>query len=228
MPNPTTDQKIEALESKMNDRMQALAEENLRLKRSARRYVRWSMIFVGVACFGALSYAWAIDPLAAGDVKTDFQPNGVISAGEFNTNFTNLMNKTNELVTDVDANTDKVTLGGTYSVNATFKGVTTNFFDGAGVGGYAGAKTKCESLLSSPTAHMCTVEELVRSVATGVSFPAGGHWYAGDRGEAGGLTINDCDSYTSNNASMRGPHVTDGRIHDSGTCEVPNQIACCD
>lgn len=58
MQHPTTDQKIEALQSQVDQRMQALAEENLRLKRSARRYARWSMIFVAAVCVGALSYAW--------------------------------------------------------------------------------------------------------------------------------------------------------------------------
>lgn len=110
----TTDPKVEALEARMNTRLEALAAENLRLKRSARRYARWSAVFIAVTCVGALSYAWAIKPLtdtgttapsAAGEVKTEFAEGNAISAGDFSTNFENLVLKVNEVATQVDTNT---------------------------------------------------------------------------------------------------------------------------
>lgn len=113
MQNLSTNQQIEALQAaqkSMSERMQALAGENLRLKRSIRRYARWGMMFVVVACASALSYAWAIDPLTesagtpnSGEVRTGFANGQVISAAEFNTNFKSLVSKTNELVTEVNA-----------------------------------------------------------------------------------------------------------------------------
>lgn len=121
MHRKTTDQKIEDLRAEMDNRMQALAEENLRLKRSARQYARWSMTLIAVACVGVLSYAWAIDPLVegtnAGEVKTDFADGNVISAADFNANFKNLVGKTNELVNGVTSVEGRFVASGTPAVS---------------------------------------------------------------------------------------------------------------
>lgn len=69
--------------------------------------------------------------------------------------------------------------GKAYSVGATeFKVVTSKggplnngTYNGKQVGGYPNAKSICETAVGSMTAHMCSSEELVRSVAGGLTPP---------------------------------------------------------
>src|SRR5262245_48345483 len=45
------------------------------------------------------------------------------------------------------------------SVGGTFCSSTETTYTGAEVGGYSGAKDKCEAACGSPTAHLCSAEE---------------------------------------------------------------------
>jgi len=86
--------------------------------------------------------------------------------------------------------------GGSYSVGATtFCGVSAMSYTGGGVGGYAGAKKICESACKSPSAHMCTSEELIRSTAIGIAMPDNLWFSTGIHAQdiAPMVGIRDCD-----------------------------------
>jgi hypothetical protein len=130
-----------------------------------------------------------------------------------------------------------------YSVGATkFCGATTTTFTGA-LGGYAGAKQQCQGTCSTPTAHMCLTDELIRSQALGVDLSTVSGWYA-----AGGYVLtsapagfiqSDCGGSgttaagytqtTSNDPSytLYGA-VWEGNEFDSEKCTTSHPIMCCD
>lgn len=65
--------------------------------------------------------------------------------------------------------------------------------------GYAAAKTLCENVSGCTVgAHMCISDEIVRSLAMGVSLPAAGGWYStGVNAQNNGYFANDCLGWTA-------------------------------
>lgn len=121
-----------------------------------------------------------------------------------------------------------------YSVGATkYCGITPVTTTGAvvyaTVTGYPGAKKACENVAScgnSPTAHMCTAEELVRSTQLGVPTASG--WISS--GIAGG-TIADCLGWTNGTISWSGAawlNGASGPVSNSVSCNASSPILCCD
>jgi hypothetical protein len=106
--------------------------------------------------------------------------------------------------------------------------------DGARSGLRAG-KSLCETACASPTAHMCTTSETVRSYELGMEVPDG--WTKGLNaaayGPVGTYLLNDCSdwtvgvtttlsTYTNEGGSWAGGHMT------LAGCGTSQAILCCD
>jgi hypothetical protein len=125
----------------------------------------------------------------------------------------------------------------TYSTNAGYCGKTATtqgkITDGA-LSGYPATKSLCEKACTSPSAHMCTSEELVRSLTTGSSVPAG--WYSTgvlswDGAVATPAHITDCISWTSVLHTDLGGYWATGIspvLGNDGYCDQTLPIICCD
>jgi hypothetical protein len=117
-----------------------------------------------------------------------------------------------------------------YSMDAGYCGrtaPTTGFLVESGALGYAAAKLRCEKACNSPTAHICTGEELVRHLQTGGAAPPTPGWYAaGIAAEASGGTIFDCSGFTSNLSTQFGLQF---QVAPSvAGCDGAQPINCCD
>lgn len=118
-----------------------------------------------------------------------------------------------------------------YSVGATkFCGQTKGTFTG-NIGGYSVAKTTCETTCSSPTAHMCTIEEIIRSAQLGVPSQSAAGWYAGGFRSNDGQPqiLVDCQAWTSANSALAGPATGGGNWAPTDiSCNQQYAINCCD
>jgi hypothetical protein len=129
-----------------------------------------------------------------------------------------------------------------YSVGGGLCGLTPPY-NGAQVNGYAGAKSFCQDVIGcSPTAHMCSGEELVRSSATGKKLPAGTvtplyAWYASSLYtivNTAGQIESDCGGFSASDGSTNGaawywPTATSTGVPNGIACSsTTTPIACCD
>ena len=119
---------------------------------------------------------------------------------------------------------NRVTLNGTYSVNATLCGATAASSTG-NLGGYSGAKAMCQTTCGSSTAHMCLIDELVRSRATGKSLTPG--WYATGTVDYFGSSLIDCLGYTDASQPL-GPSFSTQFGFSYSACNVSQPVLCCD
>lgn len=116
-------------------------------------------------------------------------------------------------------------------------GLTAATFTGSAVGGYSGAKAKCQTACGgSSTAHVCSSEEMVRFGATGGTHAAATAWIATGVASvtATSLPIEDCRTFTSASNNEYGVvwvwpagAPVSGYPHVVG-CDLPQQVACCD
>jgi hypothetical protein len=149
---------------------------------------------------------------------------------------TSLKTDLDGLQTQITAGRFVGTIGGQqYSVGATaYVGVTATF-NGLQVGGYTGAKQKCQAAFMA-SSHMCTTEELARSAQTGVAMPANPGWYSAstrDGTGVGSAITNDCfgwsDSTAGGNNNGAIAYQAGSTVAFSlGTCDQTNPILCCD
>jgi hypothetical protein len=152
-----------------------------------------------------------LSAVAVAGVVNTFHDGDVLHAKELNDNFVDLDARIANLAAKQSD----------YSANATFCGGSANL--PGNLGGYSGAKTTCGGTCklagqSSPTAHMCTGEELVHSLAVGKNPPTG--WYASGVGS-------DCFGYTSTEVQRNGSlWAGGGPTYDS--CEQIAPVLCCD
>jgi hypothetical protein len=136
-------------------------------------------------------------------------------------------------------NTVTTNAGAKYSVGATlYCGSSTPPTNGQTTGGYKGAKALCEAACKSPTAHMCTGEEMVRSSQLGLIDPDGGAaWYSSGANAVAQVgvsfssqrtyvyVVDDCAGWTS--TSSNGASWATGQPNYS-TCTSLQSILCCD
>lgn len=119
----------------------------------------------------------------------------------------------------------------TYSMDAKFCGFSANSYNGD-LGGYTGAKATCETTCSSPTAHMCTSEEIVRYRATGGTFvdPPAFAWFASGvwSRSAGPINLRDCAMFTSSDGANEAAAALNGGFLSYLFCNTQAKIACCD
>lgn len=147
--------------------------------------------------------------------------------------------KTNDPLAATDLNGLNVLTNGSthYSVGATsFCGLsatqTNGNIIGASTPGYGGAKAMCEAspgCKMSPSAHMCTSEELVRSRALGITLSNG--WYStGTWVNATNMNVDECDGWTNSTATnLFGAYWGTGPDRPGADfCSSMHFVLCCD
>jgi hypothetical protein len=94
------------------------------------------------------------------------------------------------------------------------------------VGGYPGAKALCEGACGDPAAHMCTLEEVFRSLQLGILVPVGER-YIGEYHDCGGwwTTSGNTLGLASPPAPADPTHVSPGA--NSGDCSASVPNLCC-
>lgn len=95
------------------------------------------------------------------------------------------------------------------------------------IGGYAAAKSLCETACGVSTAHMCTSHEISISLQLGESLPSA-VWYSdlAYKVNSGGAPITDCRSWTSASGSYGG-NVFQGAEPSYDLCNSSRPVACC-
>jgi hypothetical protein len=102
----------------------------------------------------------------------------------------------------------------------------------SGALGYVAARENCAAACSSPTAHMCSVEEMTRAYQLGIDFGIG--WIAvGNTDYAIGQT--DCSGWLENIATYGGM-LARSAVHsgaesphsEPAMCDARHPILCCD
>jgi hypothetical protein len=143
--------------------------------------------------------------------------------------------QTGEVLKATDLNSINILRSGgkSYSVGTTKYCGVTPLTNGQITGGYAGAKGLCEAVAacgSSPTAHMCTADELVRSAQLGVAIASG--WYSSGRMSfdptfTGGMY--DCLGWTTTDPKGLGSFWQGNPpVPSDQPCDAPHPVLCCD
>ena len=113
-----------------------------------------------------------------------------------------------------------------YSVNASPCGMSRPLT--GNVGGYSSAKGLCEDVdTCSPSAHVCTAEELVRYASTGGEVPVGGRFATGIIVNRSTLFARDCQGFRSTANSERATFWSAEGPATHG-CDVQAPFLCCD
>ena len=102
--------------------------------------------------------------------------------------------------------------------------------------GYAAAKRLCELKLGTPTAHMCTADEMVRSAQLGITPSISGYISTGVATSyvySGGTVVatnRDCWGWTSNSGNTASIYWGDPSVAGPGvaSCDNPFPLHCCD
>jgi hypothetical protein len=133
-----------------------------------------------------------------------------------------------------------------YSVGATkYCGaspwVTTGAISFNGAVGYAGAKAACQACAdcgNSPSAHMCTAQEIIQSAQLGLQNTLPQGWYSSGLGTFGNSNEEgDCNGWESgSDFGVVGPDWTSGFVANVGAVPAPGlspctairPILCCD
>jgi len=110
-------------------------------------------------------------------------------------------------------------------------GVTATSYTSAAVGGYVGAKQKCETACRHPNAHMCTTHEVIMSRQLGLSVANGGGWISGMY-DGSGSTVgdDDCNDWAGSPtefAGVWGFAGASGQDLNFVACTSTYPIACC-
>lgn len=105
-------------------------------------------------------------------------------------------------------------------------------FNAGGAVGYLVAKSLCAQTVGDPAAHMCTVEEVVRSIQLGkLTAPSGPLWVGGGAGTSVNATA-DCNGFTSSSATLTGMTIQASAVPNypvllPQACGAVCGIACC-
>jgi hypothetical protein len=152
---------------------------------------------------------------------TNFNAGDPLSAATMNANFSDL----NGRVTQLQTGRVVATINSkSFSIGATiYKGVTSTSYTGSQVNGYSGAKTLCETAIASPSAHMCSSDEVGRSVQSGLALQSG--WYeTATYAYVPTLDVFDCSGWTSTTADAAWWNG-----HPSAdACATAHPLLCCD
>lgn len=156
---------------------------------------------------------------AAVAVPVTFSDGNVLTSAQLNANFSNLEQRMAAAEKRLSGN-GKYTIGGGYC-GATATGTAGN------LGGYAAGKALCETTCgNSSTAHMCTTEEVLKAVSTGVTLPYG--WYSSGAYQGNsGSTQHDCQQWTSSNGGEMGSAYLVYGLFTS-YCNAVQPVLCCD
>ncbi len=209
-----------------------LHAEHLRAKASRERILKVILVFVMVLVLTA----WGIGFAAPGDPVTfSFTSGEVISSGQVNQNFTDLIAQTGELqirVSALEALTTVDVGGETISVIGVLCGETAattgNLFNsGTGSSGITAARELCQTTCGSTTAHMCSGHEASISSQLGL-FPTTGAWINAMASNGSDGDTN-CTGWTSASGAQRGQVWGANGQSTQGLCDNATvEIACCD
>jgi hypothetical protein len=164
-------------------------------------------------------------------VPNTFNTGDALSASKVNDNFSALDTRVSAL--EAPAKVVVTHSGKKWSLGAVYCAATANT-TGLITNGYAGAKTQCETTCSSPSAHMCTSEEMVRTLQMAIPSVPTGWFSSGTFGEQvvspGGYYINDCTAWTNNSGTNDGTaYQSSGSVGISlSSCSASQPILCCD
>lgn len=156
------------------------------------------------------------------NVPNTFKDGDALSAQTMNDNFTALDTR----LAKVEALQTKETLDGGWSLGATYCGATGNTNAGltqlpGSQTSYAKAHAACVTACSSPTAHMCIGEELVRSAQVGMT--TGNGWYSSAAHDA---TSSECTGWTDGTSTgFQAPTWTNEP--NSDYCNTSHPVLCC-
>lgn len=186
--------------------------------RAKRRSVLWLFVGIGLALpIGA--YAVPNNPLDVPPGNYPFQQGQSIDHDQFNQIFDEIYSHTH-VYTNPDTNIQ-------YSMGASYCGPTMGTQDG-NFGGYAAGKTLCEQACGSDYAHMCTLDEVRRYVATGGNIATTG-WINGAAGVTESGNHRDCDGWQSVDSANRGVYWWSAQqAVDASPCNSSLPILCCD
>lgn len=161
----------------------------------------------------------------AGAVPYTFSTGDVLSSKAVNDDFANLDSRISSGRTVVTNDA-----GVSYSVGYTlYCGATaavTGAITSGSKTGYAGAKAQCETVPGcSPSAHMCSSEEIVRTTEMGTITASG--WIA--TGVVAPVTgpVDDCQGWTIGDNTQQAGAWT-GNFMGWVPCNTPEKILCCD
>ena len=166
----------------------------------------------------------------AAAVPYTFTTGDILSSKAVNANFADIDSRlgSGRMVATNDA-------GVSYSTGFTIycgksAALTGAFASGAKVG-FAAAKAQCESVPGcSPSAHMCTSEEIVRTSQMG--YPTGNGWFTTGTSNAMTTTppVNDCGGWRVNDSTAQGSLWTGTGSEFVGWigCNTAEPILCCD
>ncbi len=176
---------------------------------SARRAIVIAGSIVLLATAGGVGFA----------VPVTFADGNVLTAAQLNNNFSNLEQR----LTAVER---RLNGSGKYSMGATYCGATATSYTG-NLGGYVTGKGLCEATCGgSRSAHMCVTEEVLHSVATGMTVPYG--WYSsGTFNGQSGTTQRDCGKWSSNTPGDLGAAYSQYGLFTAG-CDYSQPVLCCD
>jgi hypothetical protein len=186
---------------------------------------------------GAFALLSAMALPADAMVPHSFSNGQTLSATDMNDDFNGLDTRVSTLETFTTTGTKVVEIRGPgnkkWSLGATYCGVTPGSYNGS-LGGYATAKSLCESVTGcSPSAHMCTSEELVRTYQMGVTFSTEG-WYSQGAwaywSTTGSNYMNDCAGWTSTLTNSYGPvwNYMSSPSPSGDACNLTHPVICCD
>lgn len=112
------------------------------------------------------------------------------------------------------------TASNSYSANARFCGATQAVT--GNLGGYRAAKTMCTAACGTPTAHVCSAEEMIRTFSLDGVDRSG--WIATGIASDG---TNDCNGFQDGTSGLRG-NQWDGSRASRRTCHEAIAVLCCD
>ena len=99
-------------------------------------------------------------------------------------------------------------------------------------GGYAGVKALCETACGDPAAHVCSIEEVGRSVQLGIVVPNNARYTAAHQFSVGGNANTDCSGWketTSGFSSILSYYTSDPSLPQPWNegCGVSIPFLCC-
>jgi hypothetical protein len=178
---------------------------------STRRFV------IGVAAPLALLVAFGSSVDAASPTFAAGEP---LSAAKIN----NALGETDARLAKLEA---RLSANGKLAAASLYCGATLGSTAGdmSGLGGdkgYVAAKKACQTTCDkSPTAHMCTNDEIMRSAALGIAMKNG--WFAG-----GDVYYADCIGFGTTSGSGSSWNLTQTPHPQTSPCATALPVLCCD
>lgn len=170
--------------------------------------LRGFLFGIGISCGVMTGVLLAVT--ISGNVNV-FATGGVVSSSEINENFSSLKTAI-----------ETIPLG-------TYCGRTGATYNGAGVGGYTGAKALCETACNNTNAHMCTPHEISLSKQLGVAITTGSDLWMSTFMAATNISdlVGDCSGWQNSGATNHGAiHAMSG-LPSKSACSTSLPIACC-